>query len=118
MNAACDLLQILCENFLDSQLWREGEAELSRQAAFCLMQDSASRYLSLTTVTLQLLDRARSQSLMAEGVICGGMIPKVGSCLYALDAGCRRALILDGREPGSLRRYLYEDAPLGTVVTA
>lgn len=61
MNSACDLLQILCENFLDSQLWREGEAELSRQAAFCLMQDSASRYLSLTTVTLQLLDRARSQ---------------------------------------------------------
>ena len=46
------------------------------------------------------------------------MIPKVGSCLHALDAGCRRALILDGREPGSLRRYLYEDAPLGTVVTA
>ena len=64
------------------------------------------------------LDRARSHSLMAEGVICGGMIPKVGSCLHALDAGCRRALILDGREPGSLRRYLYEDAPLGTVVTA
>lgn len=64
------------------------------------------------------LDRARSQSLMDEGVICGGMIPKVGSCLHALDAGCRRALILDGREPGSLRRYLYEDAPLGTVVTA
>ena len=64
------------------------------------------------------LDRARSQSLMAEGVINGGMIPKVGSCLHALDAGCRRALILDGREPGSLRRYLCEDAPLGTVVTA
>lgn len=64
------------------------------------------------------LDRARSQSLITEGVICGGMIPKVGSCLHALDAGCRRALILDGREPGSLRRYLYEDAPLGTVVTA
>lgn len=64
------------------------------------------------------LDRARSQSLMAEGVINGGMIPKVASCLHALDAGCRRALVLDGREPGSLRRYLYEDAPLGTVVTA
>ena len=64
------------------------------------------------------LDRARGRSLVEEGVSCGGMIPKVGSCLHALDAGCRRALILDGREPGSLRRYLYEDAPLGTVVTA
>lgn len=64
------------------------------------------------------LDRARIQSLIAEGVISGGMIPKVGSCLHALDAGCRRALILDGREPGSLRRHLCEDAALGTVVTA
>ena len=45
------------------------------------------------------------------------MIPKVEACLNALDAGCQRALILDGRSPSSLRRYLLDDAPLGTVVT-
>lgn len=45
------------------------------------------------------------------------MIPKVEACLNALDAGCQRALILDGRAPSSLRRYLLDDAPLGTVVT-
>ena len=31
--------------------------------------------------------------------------------------GCQRALILDGRSPSSLRRYLLDDASLGTVVT-
>ena len=62
------------------------------------------------------LTRAEIEKLRAEGVITGGMIPKVESCLHALDAGCQRALILDGRAPSSLRRYLLDDAPLGTVV--
>ena len=62
------------------------------------------------------LTRAEIEKLRAEGVITGGMIPKVESCLHALDAGCQRALILDGRSPSSLRRYLLDDASLGTVV--
>lgn len=62
------------------------------------------------------LTRAEIEKLRAEGVITGGMIPKVEYCLHALDAGCQRALILDGRSPSSLRRYLLDDAPLGTVV--
>lgn len=62
------------------------------------------------------LTRAEIEKLRVEGVITGGMIPKVESCLHALDAGCQRALILDGRSPSSLRRYLLDDAPLGTVV--
>ena len=44
--------------------------------------------------------------------------PKVEACLNALDAGCSRALILDGRAQSSLRRYLLDDAPLGTVVVS
>jgi acetylglutamate kinase len=54
--------------------------------------------------------------LVQEGVVHGGMIPKVLSCLHALDEGCKRALILDGRAKSSLERYLLEGAPLGTVV--
>ncbi|WP_165176938.1 acetylglutamate kinase [Desulfovibrio sp. ZJ369] len=62
------------------------------------------------------LNRAEITRLMEQGVISGGMIPKVEACLNALDAGCGRALILDGRARSSLRRYLLDDAPLGTVV--
>ena len=62
--------------------------------------------------------RARIAELIEAGVINGGMIPKVQSCLHALDEGCSRALILDGRQPSSLRRYLLDGEPLGTVVTA
>lgn len=62
------------------------------------------------------LTRAEIETLRRDGVITGGMIPKVEACLHALDAGCRHALILDGRAPSSLRRYLLDDAPLGTVI--
>lgn len=62
------------------------------------------------------LTRKDIAALKSEGVIHSGMIPKVDSCCYALDAGCRKALILDGRAEASLERYLLEGAPLGTVV--
>lgn len=62
------------------------------------------------------LTRADVAALEASGVISGGMIPKVGACLHALDAGCRRALILNSSEPSALRRYLSGGEALGTVV--
>ena len=63
------------------------------------------------------LTQAQAKGYIKDGTIAGGMIPKVEACLNALNAGCQRALILDGRSPSSLRRYLLDDAPLGTVVT-
>ena len=62
------------------------------------------------------LTRYDVAKLVQTGVVHGGMIPKVLSCLYALDEGCKRALILDGRAESSLERYLLEGAPVGTVV--
>ncbi len=67
-----------------------------------------------------LLPQLNTQSidqLKADGIIYGGMIPKVDSCLHALQAGCKRALILDGRAEASLERYLLQDEALGTVIT-
>ncbi len=62
------------------------------------------------------LSRADIGRLKKDGVITGGMIPKVDACLNALDAGTKRALILDGRAPSSLRRFLESAEPLGTLV--
>src|SRR5579884_1230403 len=55
------------------------------------------------------------ERLIAEGVINGGMIPKVRACLEAL-RGARMAAILDGRTAGALSDLL-EDAVAGTIVT-
>lgn len=67
---------------------------------------------------LPCLSRAEIETHMASGVIHGGMIPKVKACLHALNAGCRKALILDGRAQSSLARFLLHKEPLGTVVEA
>lgn len=64
------------------------------------------------------LAEKEARRLIASGVINGGMIPKVGACLQSLERGCESALILNGREDGSLLRYLRDGEPLGTLFRA
>lgn len=54
--------------------------------------------------------------LMADGVVAGGMIPKVESCVQAVRRGVRRGHILDGRIPHVLLLELFSDAGVGTMV--
>lgn len=55
--------------------------------------------------------------LKAEGVIAGGMIPKVEACMKALDYGVRKTHIIDGRVPHSLLLEIFTVQGLGTLVT-
>lgn len=55
-------------------------------------------------------------TLMADGTIAGGMIPKVESCVHAVRNGVKRAHILDGRVPHVLLLELFTDAGIGTMV--
>jgi acetylglutamate kinase len=54
--------------------------------------------------------------LVADGVIAGGMIPKVDSCVRAVRSGVRRAHILDGRIPHVLLLEVFTDEGIGTMV--
>jgi acetylglutamate kinase len=56
------------------------------------------------------------ESLIVGGIIAGGMIPKVDSCVHAVRAGVRRAHILDGRIPHVLLLELFTDDGIGTMV--
>jgi acetylglutamate kinase len=53
---------------------------------------------------------------IAEGVISGGMIPKIEACLDAVDAGVPSAHLLDGRVPHVLLLELFTDAGVGTMI--
>jgi acetylglutamate kinase len=59
-------------------------------------------------------DEARS--LIQEGVISRGMIPKVESCLSAIDHGVRSAHILSAATPRALLIELFTDAGIGTMI--
>ncbi|MDR3361381.1 MAG: acetylglutamate kinase [Desulfovibrio sp.] len=86
------------------------------RADFFVLISDVPGVLDANGALIPSLDRAGVARLRGEGVISGGMIPKVEACLNALDAGCARALILDGRAPSSLKRYLLDSEPLGTAI--
>ena len=57
-----------------------------------------------------------ARQLFAEGVISGGMIPKVECCIEAIEKGVRRVTILDGRVPHAVLLELLTDEGAGTMV--
>jgi acetylglutamate kinase len=54
--------------------------------------------------------------LMKDGTISGGMIPKLETCLYALEKGVKNAHILDGRIPHVLLVEIFTEHGAGTMV--
>lgn len=57
------------------------------------------------------------QQLKKDGVLAGGMIPKIDACLKALDYGVRKTHIIDGRVPHSLLLEIFTKEGLGTLVS-
>jgi len=55
--------------------------------------------------------------LYAEGIISGGMIPKVECCVEAIHKGVQNVIIMDGRVPHSILMELLTDEGAGTMVT-
>ena len=56
------------------------------------------------------------KELEQSGVIKGGMIPKIECCVDAIEAGVRRAHIIDGRIPHSILIELLSDEGIGTMI--
>ncbi|WP_228242329.1 acetylglutamate kinase [Porphyrobacter sp. GA68] len=54
--------------------------------------------------------------LRAEGAITGGMIPKLETCIAAVDAGCEAAVVLDGRVPHAMLLEFFTASGAGTLV--
>ena len=55
--------------------------------------------------------------LVADGVLTGGMIPKIASCTQAVRSGVKHAHILDGRVPHALLLEMFTRDGIGTMVS-
>ncbi len=60
---------------------------------------------------------SEAEALRGEGVISGGMIPKVDCCIDALKKGVKHVVIMDGRVPHSILMELLTDEGCGTMVS-
>lgn len=56
--------------------------------------------------------------LQAEGAITGGMIPKLETCIHAVEAGCEAAVVLDGRVPHAMLLEIFTAGGAGTLIRA
>lgn len=59
---------------------------------------------------------AEARAGIAAGWIAGGMIPKVETCIYAVEQGVKGAVILDGRVPHAVLRELFTVGGAGTLI--
>ena len=63
------------------------------------------------------LNKKNVETLVANGTIAGGMLPKTKSCFEALDAGCVKVHIIDGRVPHALLLEIFTKEGIGTEIT-
>ncbi|MCY3670440.1 MAG: acetylglutamate kinase, partial [Alphaproteobacteria bacterium] len=85
----------------------------------------ARRFLLLTDVAGVLdeegrlipeMDRDRARRMIADGAIRGGMIPKVETCLDAVEGGVEAAVILDGRMDHAVLLEILTHSGAGTLI--
>ncbi len=87
----------------------------------------ATRFLLLTDVpgvmdgsgnVIPELTVSQTRQLIADGVVNGGMIPKVETCMHAVSGGVDAAVIIDGTIPHALLLEIFTDAGVGTLIRA
>ena len=78
-----------------------------------VLRDVADPESLITTASADELEK-----LISEGILTGGMIPKITSCTRAVRNGVAHAHILDGRVPHALLLEMFTRDGIGTMVTA
>ncbi|MDO4845105.1 MAG: acetylglutamate kinase [Oscillospiraceae bacterium] len=76
-----------------------------------LMRDKDDPATLIPEVSLEEID-----ALLKQGVISGGMIPKVGCCVEAIRQGVKKVVIMDGRVPHAILMELLTNEGAGTLV--
>jgi acetylglutamate kinase len=62
------------------------------------------------------VDIPEARQLIADGIVSGGMIPKVNCCVRSLAQGVKAAHIIDGRTPHALLLEIFTDGGIGTMI--
>ena len=89
-------------------------AAAAKAARFLLLTDVPG-VLDASKKLIPELSAAEARRMIADGTISGGMIPKVETCLDAVDQGVEAAVILDGRVPHAMLLELFT-AGAGTLI--
>ncbi len=70
------------------------------------------------TTFISRLSATEARGLIESGIIGGGMLPKLGNCISAIEDGVNRVHILDGRIPHSILLEIFTNKGIGTAIVA
>jgi acetylglutamate kinase len=102
------------------QLFESREKDPRRGLAFLfglLFLTDVPGVLDKNKQLIKELSVAQIRALIADGTITGGMIPKVETCIYAIEQGVEGVVILDGKTPHAVLVELLTDGGAGTLIT-
>ena len=95
-------------------------------AAGAVAKELNSKRLLLMTDVEGVLDKNKklileinsevAKKMLEEGTISGGMIPKIYTCIDAVENGVTGVVIVDGRKPHSILFELFSDKGSGTLI--
>ncbi|MFO1058279.1 MAG: acetylglutamate kinase [Dongiaceae bacterium] len=86
------------------------------EAARLLMLTDVAGVLDKQGQLIEDLSVDQVHALMQDGTISGGMIPKLETCIEAVEGGVEAAVILDGRVPHALLLEIFTEHGVGTLV--
>jgi acetylglutamate kinase len=93
-----------------------GAIAAAAKAKRLLMLTDVAGVLDKTGKLIEDLTVSQVRQLMADGTISGGMIPKLETCVDAVEKGVEASVILDGRVPHALLLEIFTPHGLGTLV--
>jgi len=95
-----------------------GEVAAALKAEKLVVLTDVEGILDEQKMLISSLKRAEIAKFIEQGVISEGMLPKVQACLTALDAGVRKAHIIDGRQDHALLLEVFTNRGIGTEIVA
>ncbi|PTL36117.1 acetylglutamate kinase [Candidatus Methylomirabilis limnetica] len=93
-----------------------GEIASALQAEKLVLLTDTDGILDKDGALIPTLSRKEVERLIADGVISGGMLPKVQACLTALDNGVRKTHIVNGTIPHALLLEIFTSEGVGTEI--
>lgn len=93
-----------------------GHVAAAMRASRLLMLTDVAGVMDKNKTLIPEMTVSEARKLMADGTISGGMIPKIETCLHAVESGVEAAVIMDGRVPHSVLLELFTPRGAGTIV--
>ena len=91
-------------------------AEAVKAEKLAFLTDTEGVYMDDSSTVISEMTVSEAEKLIEDGIIAGGMLPKIRNCMDAINNGVSRVHILDGRIPHSILLEIFTNKGVGTAI--